>query len=230
MGGTDYVPKKDADFDGWFMNLITYVDTKTSGDTPAWPTIQPAAGNLIDTYPPWHQAFVKMQGPHTKVDTEAKNEMRAAAESLIRPYEAQYLHFPPVTDLDRTAMGIPNRSAHNTPKPAPADHVEFEFRLDAQSHGVEANFHIEGSEKRGKGPYHAAEIRYWILPLDAPAPIDAEEENWHSVADTASPWKHTFPGADAGKRLYVMMRWENSSTDDDAGKGPWSAIQGVVIP
>jgi hypothetical protein len=98
-------------------------------------------------------------------------------------------------------------------------------------HRIIADFHIAGQKSRGKGPYPAVEGRYWVRSLTAPAPLDANEEGWHSVADTASPWEQSFDGAEAGQRLYIIMRWENESTgQNDEGKGPWSPIETIIIP
>jgi hypothetical protein len=110
--------------------------------------------------------------------------------------------------------------------------VEFSLRSDHGDHRVISEFHIAGSEHRGKGPYHAAEGRYWVRGLDEPAPLDAEEEGWRSMSSTATPWSKRFPGVDAGKRLYIAMRWENRSTGKGGahGKGPWSEIQSIIIP
>jgi hypothetical protein len=128
-------------------------------------------------------------------------------------------------------MLLPLHDTNNSPKPDPTDHVAFDFFLDPQNHTVTVKFRIEGSTKRGKGSYHGAEIRLWVLPLDAPAPIDADFPGWQSEVDTASPWSKKFAGADVGKRLWVTMCWENRSSgaDQQSGKGPWSEIKGVVM-
>jgi hypothetical protein len=41
----DFVPSRDAEFDGWLANLTGYVDGKTAGASPAWSHI-PAANGL----------------------------------------------------------------------------------------------------------------------------------------------------------------------------------------
>jgi hypothetical protein len=161
-----------------------------------------------------------------------KDEALAAAKGAMKDFANTSVRFnKKMGEADKEDLGIRTRYRHNTPRPKPADHVDFELSVDAQSHGVAAKYRIEGSTKRGKGDYHGVEIRYWILPLDAPPPASAIAEGWHSVADTASPWEHTFDNPEEiGKRLYVCMCWENNSTDSEDDKGPWSAIQGVIIP
>jgi hypothetical protein len=161
-----------------------------------------------------------------------KNEAMAAAKASMQDFANSFVRFnKKMSEADKEDLGVHTRDPHNTPKPKPTDLVEFEFSTVPSDHRIIAKFRIAGATGRGKGRYHGVEIRYWILPLDAPPPASAVVAGWHSVADTASPWEHTFDGIDEiGKRLFVMMRWENDSTDDENGKGPWSAIEGVIIP
>jgi hypothetical protein len=163
-----------------------------------------------------------------------KEQCRVAFETLettMREIHA-YCYLPGFSSDALVRLGFhPHKTTH-TPKNDPTDHVEMEFVLDPQSHKVTVKFRIAESTSRGKGSYHGAELRFWVLPIDAPAPLDADAAGWQSVVDTASPWSKQFPGADAGKRFWITGRWENPSSGSDqaAGKGPWSLLQGVVIP
>jgi hypothetical protein len=111
-----YIPGKDADFDKWLAFLIRYVSEKCGGSPPAWNHIPPEVRSALETaYTAWKAAYEKTIGPHTKVDTEAKNDAKGAVKAVVQPFVAQYLRFSPVTNEDRTAMGIPNRDPHPTP-------------------------------------------------------------------------------------------------------------------
>ncbi|MDR2632340.1 MAG: hypothetical protein LBC51_01780, partial [Treponema sp.] len=117
----DYIPTRDADFDGWFENLKNHVMEKTSGASPAWTHIPAAkATALTGQYTAWHTAYEKTVGPHTSVDTEAKNDAKKAAVEFIRPFVAQFLKFDPVTNEDRTAMNLHNRDTTKTTIGVPA--------------------------------------------------------------------------------------------------------------
>ncbi|MDR3324596.1 MAG: hypothetical protein LBS82_01220, partial [Spirochaetaceae bacterium] len=100
------------------------------------------------------------------------------------------------------------------------------------NHEIFADFRRLGAQTHDKGVHHAAEARTWILPLDAPAPKSAKTPGGESYESTASPWRRVFDAEHIGKRLHIMMRWENRSLDgdEDAGKGPWSAVQSIIIP
>jgi hypothetical protein len=229
---TDYIPTTDINFNLWFVALVAYVISKCTGATPVWPHIPEAVRlELSAQLDAWNAAWATAQSVPTNVNKREKTRVRTVAEKFVRDFVNQYLRFPPVTDEDRDVMGIRNRNPHPSTKPAPTDHVEFEFTLDPQSHTIRVSYRIAGSTRRGKGTYHGVEVRFWVLPMDAPVPITANTEGWRSEVDTASPWAHTFDAAEIGQRLYVAMRWENQSAgkDQSAGKGPWSAIQSVVI-
>ncbi|MDR2071320.1 MAG: hypothetical protein LBP81_07910 [Treponema sp.] len=104
----DFIPSKDADFDGWLANLTGYVDTKTSGGS--WTHIPAGKAAVLKQHNAgWRAAYVKTLGPHASVDTEEKNGRRKAAEGFVRPFIQQYLKFDPVTNEDRTAMNLHNR-------------------------------------------------------------------------------------------------------------------------
>jgi hypothetical protein len=61
---------------------------------------------IAAVYANWYTAYSKVLGPHTPVDTEAKNAAKKAAKKAVRAFVNQYLRFDPVTDEDRTAIGI----------------------------------------------------------------------------------------------------------------------------
>jgi hypothetical protein len=159
-----------------------------------------------------------------------KKEMLDAAKAAMRFFANAFVRFnPKMTDVDKLILGIRPRERTTTPKPAPTDLVELEISTISSDHRVKVRYRIAGSAKRGKGRYHGVEIRFWVRELHAPGPLDAEEDGWHSETDTRSPWEKTFPGADAGKRLYIMMRWENAATRQRS-KGPWSAMADLIVP
>jgi hypothetical protein len=190
----------------------------------------------MEAYGRWKNAAQAAKNDPTPSKKKEKTRVREAEETnAIRPYVKQYLHFPPVTNEQRDAAGIPNhkKSGRGGAVADPTDHVEYEFIIDPVGRRIIVKFRILGSSHWGKGRYHSVEIRYWILPLDAPAPVDASAPGWQSDTDTASPWEITGGGEDSGKRIWIAMRWKNRSTGGKTqknGRGPWSEIRGVVVP
>jgi hypothetical protein len=78
MMGRNYIPSRDADFDRRFSFLYRYVSKKCAGTSPERAHIpQAALTKLGEVHAAWKTAYTI--GPHTKVDTGAKNDARKAA-------------------------------------------------------------------------------------------------------------------------------------------------------
>jgi hypothetical protein len=213
----DPIPPKDADFDAFFHNAIGYVDTKTSGTPPAWPHIPgEASGAFIDAYPVWHAAYVKTLGPHTPVDTLAKNDARKAAEKIIRPFIAQYLRFPPVTDEDRRAMGLPNRDTIPTKHPAPEARPVITARAAADGKIL--------VEVEGSWPPNASGVKYYWEIIDIPDPNPANLR--HSTFKNKLKHEFVFEQPDWGKKIHFACAFENGKGDS----GPLSAMVSTIVP
>jgi hypothetical protein len=220
---TDYLNKKDADFDTWFSIMYQYVSQKCAGTPPAWTHIpQAALSTLGELHTAWKTAYGAFLGPHTKVDTEAKNGAKTAAKRAIRPFVNQYLRFFPVTDEDRTAMGIPNHDPHPTPVPAPEDIPEVEAAMPLPR-VLRFRFRRANKKRWGKpADVHGMEL-VWLIADTPPAET---EELVHSAFATKSPLELTFKESERGKRVYYAVRWETGTVK----KGKFSDIFSAFIP
>jgi hypothetical protein len=124
----DYIPYNDLEFNQWFKFICQYAGSKTSGSTPEWTHIpQAVITKLNSDYADWYTVYGKTLSPHTPLDTEVKNNMKKEMTAMMRPFANQYLRFPPVTDEDRRAMGIPNHDEKPTPVPAPTSQAEADI-------------------------------------------------------------------------------------------------------
>ncbi|MDR0601742.1 MAG: hypothetical protein LBG42_05110 [Treponema sp.] len=219
----DYLALNDADFDQWFKFMNQYVNTKCTGTTPEWTHIpQAARAEMAASYSDWYTAYSNFLGPHTTVDTEAKDDAKKAAKKKARAFVNQYLRFPPVTNEDRTAMGIPNHDTHPSPVPVPDDIPEVKA-LTPLPRVLYFLFRRFNRKRWGKPEgVHGMEL-VWLIS-DVPPTLVSELV--HSEFATKSPLKLTFEENMRGKRLYFAVRWETGT----AKKGTFSAIYSVIIP
>jgi hypothetical protein len=102
----DFIPTSDVEFAGWIMYLTFYVNRMVN--TGIWTHIPADKVTAMNTYvPDWHMAYIKSLGPHTAVDTQARNNAKKAVVAFIRPFIQQYLKRDPVTKKDLKAMNLP---------------------------------------------------------------------------------------------------------------------------
>jgi hypothetical protein len=199
-----------------------YVEDKCAGASPAWTHIpQAARTEMADAYAAWYAAYTNFLGPHTKVDTEAKNDAKTAAKKVIRPFVNQYLRFPPVTNEDRTAMGVPNRDVTPTPVPEPGDVPEVAVSMPLPR-ALRFKFRRVGAKHWGKPKgVHGLELA-WVI---AAAPPKETEDLIHSSFTTKSPLELTFKESERGKRVYYAARWET----DAVKKGKFTDIFSAIV-
>ncbi|GHU02262.1 hypothetical protein FACS1894147_03770 [Spirochaetia bacterium] len=218
----DFIPARDAEFDGWLANLTGYVDGKvTGGQWTHIPADKVAALKQHNT--DWHAAYVKTLGPHTAVDTEAKNDQRKAAEGFVRPFVQQYLRFDPVTNEDRTAMNLHNRDTTNTAIGVPASRSLI---IDLRSLGgfqVEIRFQDEATPESHAIPYgdNGCLLNFtWGTEK-----VTDYAALTQTQLMTRSPYVLSLPPEAEAKFLTCAPRRQN-----ERGKlGPWGDIQHIVI-
>jgi hypothetical protein len=219
----DYIPSNDADFNNFFKYLNQYVAQKCSGATPEWTHIPQAARTVMaDSYIAWYTAYANTLKPHSKVETEAKNDAKKASAADIRPFVNQYLRYPPVTNEDRTAMGIPNRDTVRTPVPVPATFPEFSVEVKAIRR-LDIHFREQGSEGKAKPYGYDGAVIFWATRDTPPA---TPEELTKSELATRTPHTLIFDETLRGKTVYIALRWQN----EKGQKGPWSDVKTALVP
>jgi hypothetical protein len=213
-----YFPSKDALFDGFGMNIKTYVESKTLGAHPDWEHIPAdAVTALSEAIIAFHSAYGKMAGAHTPTDTEWKNKKRKEAEKVISAFVNQYLRFPPVTDEDRINMGIPNKDTIHTNHPAPTSQPDVDVlpTTNHYEHKVRAMNHATGKPVK---PADAYGVRFaWQIGGERPA--NGEDLPKSKFTRKAS-LVVTYVEADKKKTAYYGACYENAKGD----QGAWSPI------
>ncbi|MDR1862627.1 MAG: hypothetical protein LBQ67_01775 [Treponema sp.] len=218
-----YIPTRDADFDGWFENLVNYVGKKTGGEAPEWTFIPPdAVSRLSSAYDVWHEAYQKTIGAHSKVETEAKNDARKAGTAIIRPFVQQYLMFPPVTNEDRTAMRIPNKDTTRTPIPKPETRPVITDLRALGGYQIEIRFRDETTPDSRAIPYgcNGCLLNY-TWGRERVTDVTALKE---TQLMTRSPWIITLPPEAQTNFLSCVPRWQSKGNI-----GPWGDVQHIVV-
>ncbi|MDR1963872.1 MAG: hypothetical protein LBQ50_08845 [Planctomycetaceae bacterium] len=223
-GSNDYMPSKDADFDGWFENLSRYVAERVNPASPIWSFIPlDTAAELSDHYTTWHSKYQVTRGAHTNVDTEAKNDAKKVAKKFIRPFVAQYLKFPPVTDEDRTAMRLHNRDPKPTPIAVPSTRVVITDMRAIGGFQIRIWFRDEQTPNSNAIPYgcNGCLINF-AWGKERITDVTALKE---SKLLTRSPETITLPPESQSEYFSCVMRWQNKKGQ----LGPWGDVQSIVI-
>jgi hypothetical protein len=131
-----------------------------------------------------------------------------------------------VTNDDLQACGFPKRHfGDGTPAGKPDTLIEMETETSKPAEVTIHYYDAENlSEAKPEG-VHGGEFVIVVRAAGEPAPKDWKELTT-SVFSTRTPLTLTFTGEQRGMILYFASRWENTRGE----KGPWNAIQWVIIP
>ncbi|MDR1374998.1 MAG: hypothetical protein LBJ24_08510 [Treponema sp.] len=217
----DYVPSSDAAFNEWFVFLVQYVNTQCIEGT--WTHIPAAARTALNgARNNWAAAWANVQGPHSPVDTRAKNDAKRAAKTLVRRFVNQYLRYEPVTDQDRLAMGVPVRDTTRTPIGKPGTKPVFTTEVRGIRR-ITLPFADEGVKSHAIPYGFNGAVVSWEV---SDTPVTDPKKLTHAELATRSPHTLTFEEADRGRTVYIAMQWENKS----GKKGDFTAVQSAIVP
>jgi len=215
----DYVPHNSAYFNRFMSNLLEYVSLKA----PVWTNI-PAERieELSAAYDAFYAAFMAMRGPHNAAQTAARRETQAECTRVLRAFVNQFLRFPPVNNIDRIEMGIPNHDIIRTDHMVVTEMVDFVVHLSSIRELV-VDFWIKGAEHRAKPNGYDGAVIIWGL-RDTP-PSSPEELEHHAMA-SRTPFLLHFAEAERGKTVFIALAWQN----ERGILGHWSEYKSAIIP
>lgn len=219
----DYVPGAPGEFDAFFRNMSKYIALKGSGTAAVWKHIpQEAINNLNDTYANWYTAYVRTFSSDAMVDIEGRQRAYRQSAKTVRTFVRQYLRFAPVTDDDRTAMGINNYDPVRTAHFHVAELVELTTKLKS-IRTILASFKVKGSDGRAKPSGYTGAVVAWDV-LDQP-PKRPEDLGRQKLA-SRTPYLIEFDETERGKTVYISVAWQNKR----GIMGQWSEIQSAIVP
>ena len=216
----DYIPRNDATFNEWQINLITIIGK----NFPVWDLNPGRFDDLKSAQTEWKQIHVIASNKNDRSATDVleKNKIRAKFEKVIREYvKANIAYNPNVTDADREKMGltIPSsiRKPYPVPTTAPTAEIDFNGRLQ---HVIYFKDIITTKRAKPEG-VHGCEI--WCKIGNEP-PV-TESELSFLATDTRTPYKVLYKDEQKGLTAYYRLRWVNTRGEC----GPWSAIVSATI-
>ncbi|MCL1912122.1 MAG: hypothetical protein FWG13_07945 [Leptospirales bacterium] len=219
----DYIPQNAAQFNSFMANLLAYVQERTDKDNPVWPDI-PAARvtSLAAAFAVFQTAFEATQGQHTPAQTLARREAQAECTKELRGFVNQYLRFPPVTNVDRLAMGVNNHDSIRTDHTVVTEKVDYVIHLRGIRELV-VNFWVQGADNKAKPDGYDGAVVIWDIRDTAPQRF---EDLTHHAMASRTPFILHFEEADRGKTAYIALVWQN----ERGILGEYSEIKSAIIP
>ncbi len=218
---SDYVPRKNSDFDNWQAIVLSYVQE----NLVTWNIPQPRLTELQAKAAIWHSKYVKTinRQNRTSADVRAKDDARIVLEYEIRKFIAQYLTFNDKIEVsDRELMGLTIRSGKRTPVPVPISSpiltIDISVRLQHTLTILD-----DGSPFRRAKPKGVLGCQIWVK-IDGEPPKMASEM-YYIAATTRSTHVINFDGDKTGKIVYYWVRWINKRQQ----AGPWSVLYSAIV-
>lgn len=217
----DYIPRTDADFDGWQANWVTYAAANTAalglvlGDITALQTAQTAWDTDYD-------AHLTAQAA-AQAARAAKDAEREAFVALLRSYSQQIQKRTGTSDEQRGGLGITIPDTTPTPVPAPVTapllNIVTSERL---RHVVEASKTAPEGGGLGK-PTAVRGVQLWRKIAD-PAPVDETELEFVSEF-TRARMTLDYQMSQGGQTVYYQARWVSMRGDS----GPWGEMVSATV-
>jgi hypothetical protein len=181
---------------------------------------------IVKGYTPYTTAFAKWTDPEKRTPLVVTTLLETEKNFIpyLRELHKLMTGNPLVTDVDLISMEFPRRpDGSRTPSPVATESPEFDL-APLVGHRLQIDYYQRGSQhKKGKPQgQHGVEIKWGFSETPA---LDVDELA-HSIFDTATPVYLDFQGHEGGRMVYVAMRWENTRGE----KGPWSPIEGALVP
>ena len=219
----DFIPRTDADYHNFFKNITSYVTKQTIGVPTAWTHIpMEDRTDLIALQAEWETAYLTTLVPHNPELTKEKNRVRTRTERALRAFINRFLRWPPVTDLDRDNMGIPNKDLIRTPHIDVTEAVALRAEL-RHIREIAVHFWVDGMDNKAKPSGYEGAVLIWDV-LDTP-PTRPSDLKRHTMA-SRTPYILEFDETERGKTVYIAASWQN----ERGHIGQWSGIISAIVP
>jgi hypothetical protein len=215
----DYVPQNAAAFYKLMRALLDYVNSRSK----SWKHIPAEPRTTLEkAFLEFATAYDATIGEHTRSQLLARREAQSRCTKLLRAFVNQYLRFEPVTNIDRTAMGIPNREESRTERIEVRERIDFELRL-RHIRELQVFFKQADANHKAKPTGYDGAVVQWHISETQPS--NASDFKFHAMA-SRTPFTIKFEEADRGKRVWVTLCWQNRR----GNRGDFAKFKSALIP
>ena len=215
---TNYVPRTVDGYQKFAQNLFERV----KANLDRWTHIpNDDVKKFEETYYDYMSYYETTKAPCTSADIKERNRRQKESEKVLREFVKNHLHQHPVTDKDRDEMGIPNPKITRTPHTEVKALVKFNLIIKG-TNNVIVDFKDADSANKAKPTGCNGLIKY-VIKDTAP---QSHDEFAHSTLATRTPHTLEFPNEFSGKRVWVIMCWQNAR----GILGRWTEMQTAIIP
>ena len=216
----NYIPAPDADYNTFLPKLVQ-VATANAALLKLAQSDQLALTSTLAGWNLDYSAHLTAQSAAAAA-TATKDIQRTSSEGIIRPLIAQWQANPAVTDALRALLGLTVRKTTHTASPVPTTRPALNADT-SQRLQITLQFQDAASKSKAKPP-GVRGCQIWEQ-IGGTAPLDLTGMTYFGTA-TRTPGILPFPAADAGKTVYIIARWENTTGQT----GPLSEVLSVVVP
>ena len=219
----DYLPRNPLQLLNWSAGMVEYVDRSNQRWDIRDPRMEQQLDAIRDAQARLDTALLPFRGEATTSQRVARDEAAKHLKALIRPFVKQFLMFPPVSNEDRTAMGLNSPSATRTvSRGRPTELVEFQIVTVAPKI-LTLRFKQSGASHNAKpSGYKGAVVAYTVSDAKPATPEDCR----HIISATRTPFRLIFDAAERGKTVWVAMCWQNARGE----RGVFSKFKNHLIP
>ena len=203
---------------------MVYFDTLLTAAPGTYGLTAPDAVTVAAATAIWTAAYALAVNPATRTagTVAAKDNARASAESVVRPFAVNISLNAAVAPAAKTDIGVTVRSTTPTPIPAPTDAPVN--GLTSQIPTVATMTYKEDGAVGKSKPFGVVGVEVFAAVGDTftSDPTDAS----YRETVTKSPYTLTFTQAERGKAASVFTRWiTRSGPSGKAQVGPFSTAE-----
>jgi hypothetical protein len=212
----DWLPSREQDL----VELMAIWQTKlaNAATQTAYGWVATECTATIATITAFTTARSTYQTAPTHANQLVKESAKKAAIAALRKFAAERIrNNPKMNEGQREELGVPTRDPEPTPVPVPKNGPESVTATSSHAPGLVEIRYLEAK------PYGVDLVEIAWSASDAP--IDDPAALPHTDTFAHNPWRHTFAGADRGRKLYYSLRYVTKE-----GKSAWTEVKEVIVP